>query len=101
MGIGGTIYLLSIGKPIKAIVMLGAFGLAGISDNIVKPLVLKGKTALHPFLGLISVLGGLKAFGVAGIFLGPVITALTIVLLQLFHHRVKTLRAEATKTSAD
>jgi predicted PurR-regulated permease PerM len=90
MGIGGTVYLFTTGQPIKAIVMLAAFGLAAVSDNVIKPLVLtKGKTALHPLLGLISVLGGLKAFGVAGIFLGPVITALTIVLLKLFHHRVK------------
>lgn len=97
MGAGGTIYLLIIGKPIKALIMLGFFGLAAISDNIVKPWVLKGRSSLHPFLGLLSVLGGLKAFGVAGIFLGPVITALTIVLLQLFHHRVKTLREETLK----
>jgi predicted PurR-regulated permease PerM len=97
MGVGGTIYLLIIGKPIKALIMLGFFGLAAISDNIVKPWVLKGRSSLHPFLGLLSVLGGLKAFGIAGIFLGPVITALTIVLLQLFHHRVKTLREETLK----
>jgi predicted PurR-regulated permease PerM len=97
MGAGGTIYLLIIGKPIKALIMLGCFGLAAISDNIVKPWVLKGRSSLHPFLGLLSVLGGLKAFGIAGIFLGPVITALTIVLLQLFHRRVKTLREETIK----
>jgi predicted PurR-regulated permease PerM len=97
MGVGGTLYLLIIGKPVKALIMLGCFGLAAISDNIVKPWVLKGRSSLHPFLGLLSVLGGLKAFGIAGIFLGPVITALTIVLLQLFHHRVKTLREETVK----
>ncbi len=97
MGAGGAIYLLVIGKPVKALIMLGCFGLAAVSDNIVKPWVLKGKSALHPFLGLLSVLGGLKAFGIAGIFLGPVVTALLIVLLQLFHHRVKTLREEAIK----
>jgi predicted PurR-regulated permease PerM len=91
-GFGGTIYLLATGHPIKALIMLGAWVLAGISDNIVKPLVLKGKVSLHPFLGLISVLGGLKAFGIAGVFLGPLITGLTIVLLQVFHHRVKAMR---------
>jgi predicted PurR-regulated permease PerM len=79
MGVGGTIYLLTIGKPVKALIMLGFFGLAAISDNIVKPWVLKGKSSLHPFLGLLSVLGGLKAFGIEGIFLGPVITGNKIV----------------------
>jgi predicted PurR-regulated permease PerM len=99
-GAGGTVYLLITGHPIKAIFMLAAFALAGVSDNIVKPLVLKGKASLHPFLGLISVLGGLKTFGIAGVFLGPLITALTIVLLQVLHHRVKTMREAAAKTSA-
>jgi predicted PurR-regulated permease PerM len=94
-GLGGTIYLLIIGHPVKAIIMMGAFALAGISDNIVKPMVLKGKASLHPFLGLLSVLGGIKTFGIAGIFLGPLITALTILLLQLLHHRVKTMRENA------
>jgi Predicted permease len=99
-GFGGTIYLLITGHPVKAIFMLAAFGLAAISDNIVKPLVLKGKASLHPFLGLISVLGGLKSFGIAGVFLGPLITALTIVLLQVLHHRVKTMREAATEQNS-
>ena len=100
-GLGGTLYLLATGKAVKAIVMLGAFGLAAISDNIVKPWVLKGRMSLHPFLGLLSVLGGIKAFGFAGIFLGPVITGLTITLLQLFHHSMKRSREKSAETSID
>jgi predicted PurR-regulated permease PerM len=97
-GIGGALYLLATGKVVHAIIMLIAFALAAISDNIVKPWVLKGRMSLHPFLGLLSVLGGIKAFGFAGIFLGPLITALTITLLQLFHHSFKTFREKSTET---
>ena len=100
-GLGGVLYLMASGKAVKAIVMLAAFGLAAISDNIVKPWVLKGRVSLHPFLGLLSVLGGIKAFGFAGIFLGPVITGLTITLLQLFHHSMKSSREKSVETSAD
>jgi predicted PurR-regulated permease PerM len=100
-GLGGTLYLLATGKTVKAIIMLAAFALAAISDNIVKPWVLKGKMSLHPFLGLLSVLGGIKAFGFAGIFLGPVITGLTITLLQLFHHSMKTFREQSAESPAD
>jgi predicted PurR-regulated permease PerM len=82
-GIAGTVYLLAKGRIGAAIVMLALFLLASVSDNIVKPWVLKGKTELHPMLGLLSVLGGLTVFGVAGLFLGPIITALTITFLQL------------------
>jgi predicted PurR-regulated permease PerM len=100
-GAGGAIYLLMTGETVKAIIMLGVFGLAAISDNIVKTWVLKGRMSLHPFLGLLSVLGGIKAFGFAGIFLGPVITGLTITLLQLFHHSLKNFREQSAETAAD
>jgi predicted PurR-regulated permease PerM len=79
--------------------MFGAYSLAGISDNIVKPWVLKGRMSLHPFLGLLSVLGGLRIFGLAGIFLGPLITALTITLLQLFHHRIQIFREQSAEST--
>lgn len=82
-GIAGIVYLFVKGKIVSAIIM-GAFLLvAALSDNVVKPWVLKGKTELHPMLGLMSVLGGLIAFGAAGLFLGPIITALTITIIQL------------------
>jgi predicted PurR-regulated permease PerM len=82
-GIAGTLYLLIKGKFVHAIIMAVFFLLASLSDNVVKPWVLKGKTELHPMLGLMSVLGGLTLFGAAGLFLGPIITALTITVIQL------------------
>jgi predicted PurR-regulated permease PerM len=87
--IGGIVYLLTQGRIGPAIGMTVAFVLAGTSDNIVKPWVLKGKTELHPLLGLLSVLGGLMAFGPSGVFFGPIITVLVIVLLQIVPHRIK------------
>lgn len=86
--IGGILYLLAAGTPVKALFMLLVFLMAGVSDNIVKPWVLKDRTEIHPLLGLVSVLGGLRLFGFAGLFLGPVITALSVVLIQLLRHRV-------------
>jgi predicted PurR-regulated permease PerM len=82
-GLGGAIYLWSQGNGTGALIMLAALGLASVSDNVVKPMVLSGETELHPLLGLISALGGLAVFGFAGLFLGPLFAALTIVLLKL------------------
>jgi predicted PurR-regulated permease PerM len=87
--IGGIIYLLTQGKIGAAIGMTVAFMLAGFSDNVVKPWVLKDKTELHPLLGLLSVLGGLLAFGPSGVFFGPIITVLVIVLIQVVPHRIR------------
>ncbi len=82
-GIGGVIYLIVTHHYAAAVGMGIAFFLASISDNIVKPWVLRGQAELHPLLGLISVLGGLGIFGFSGIFFGPLIAALTVAVLQL------------------
>lgn len=82
-GLGGTLFLLFNGKVIPAIIMFAIFLIASITDNVVKPWVLKGKTELHPLLGLLSVLGGMTVFGLTGIFLGPLVVALTISFIEL------------------
>jgi predicted PurR-regulated permease PerM len=62
----------------------------GISDNFTKAWVLKGSSQLHPYLGLLSVIGGLITLGVPGIILGPLIaTVFNAVMPILFDARDK------------
>lgn len=70
---------LSLGVP-------GAFFAAGIFDNVVRPFLLKGRgvTEMHPYISLIALLGGVHLFGVLGMFLGPVLMALLLALLQVW-----------------
>lgn len=86
-GLGAILYLLLNGHKGAALGMLVAMGLASVTDNIVKPLVLAGSVELHPLLGLLSALGGLVFFGFVGLFLGPLIAAFTIVLLDMIAQR--------------
>ena len=53
--------------------MLAIYGVSVVStvDNIIKPLVLHGQSNIHPLLALLSVLGGVKALGPIGVFVGP------------------------------
>jgi predicted PurR-regulated permease PerM len=62
------------------------FGVVVIStiDNILKPLIIGGRTKLHMLLIFFSVLGGIKYFGFIGFILGPLITALFISLLEIY-----------------
>lgn len=53
------------------------------SDNIVRPLVMKGQAEMHPLLALVSVFGAINLFGPTGIFLGPVIAAVFISFLRI------------------
>lgn len=85
-GLGGILYL-GLTQHYGAAVGMGVtFVIAIISDNIVKPWILKGQAELHPLVGLISVLGGLRLFGFAGLLFGPLIAALTIAVIQFVLH---------------
>jgi predicted PurR-regulated permease PerM len=65
---------------------LFVFGVLVISsvDNILKPLIIGGRTRLHMLLIFFSVLGGIKFFGFIGFILGPIITVLCISLLEIY-----------------
>lgn len=47
-------------------------------DNVVRPLVISGVTRIPFLLVLFGVLGGLTQFGLIGLFLGPIILAISL-----------------------
>ncbi len=83
-GPAGLILILS-GSYAKGIGLL-LFGMLVIStvDNIIKPLIIGGRTKLHILLVFFSVLGGIKFFGFLGFILGPLIAALCLSLLEIY-----------------
>jgi predicted PurR-regulated permease PerM len=74
-----------------AAVLLALYGALIVStiDNVIKPIVLHGRSNLHPLLAFLSVLGGLRALGPIGIFVGPMVVAFLYTLLQMFHREVE------------
>ena len=60
--------------------MLTAF--VGVVDNILKPLLIRRGVDLPLLLIIAGVIGGLVGFGVVGLFIGPVLLAVTYTLLQ-------------------
>ena len=50
-------------------------------DNFLKPLLISGSSPLPTLAVFIGVLGGLAAFGMVGLFLGPVVIALCLALI--------------------
>jgi len=70
-----------------AAIALAIYGAIIVStvDNIVKPVVLHGRSKLHPLLALLSVMGGIKALGPVGILVGPMIVAFLQTLLEMLH----------------
>lgn len=73
------------GSYVKAIVLLAVgAGVIGIVDNVVRPLLISGRAQLNGLLVFISVLGGIAAFGMVGIVLGPILVALGNAALEVY-----------------
>lgn len=74
-----------------AAVLLAVYGTLIVStvDNIIKPWILHGHSKLHPLLALLSVLGGIKALGPIGIFVGPMVVAFLQTLLEMLHNELE------------
>lgn len=54
-------------------------------DNYLRPRLLVKSVQVHPFIILLAIFGGLQAFGVIGLFLGPIIISFLIAVLQLYN----------------
>jgi len=54
----------------------------GSADNVLKPLLISGRAQITTLPVFFGVIGGLSAFGVIGMFLGPVVIALALALLR-------------------
>ncbi len=52
------------------------------SDNVIRPLVVSSSTNVSTLLVFVGVLGGISAFGFAGLFVGPVLLTLVGELLR-------------------
>lgn len=75
--------------------MLSGFGLltwsmliVGLVDNIIGPYLIGRGNNLHPFIVLLSVLGGIVLFGPIGFVIGPVIVTLFMALLEIYHQYI-------------
>jgi len=90
-----TIYVLLAVNLTKGIVGL-AVGFLIISsiDNFVRPLIMKDKIELPYIFLFFSILGGLVAFGFAGLFIGPTIFALFLTLLRIYEEKILRIKGE-------
>jgi predicted PurR-regulated permease PerM len=73
-----------IGSGILLLAMCG--GLAGTIDNLLRPLLLSGRSRLDGLMVFVSVLGGIAAFGMIGLVLGPIIFAMALAVLDVYTH---------------
>jgi predicted PurR-regulated permease PerM len=97
-----AVWLLLTGEVGRGIALL-AIGAGGISliDNFLRPILLAGRTQMNGLLVFISLLGGIAAFGLIGLVLGPVImaTAISFVDAYAMERRELTVTDDVPTTS--
>ena len=87
--------LIIMGDTLNGIMII-ALG-SGISqvDNFIRPHLFHGKTEMHTLLLFFSIMGGIVMFGLLGIILGPLISAIFISLLKVFEVGLRPEEKEA------
>jgi predicted PurR-regulated permease PerM len=77
-----VVWLYWSGQAVWGTVLLIFAVVAGTADNFLRPYLIKKGADLPLLLILAGVIGGLIAFGVIGLFIGPVILGITYTLLK-------------------
>jgi len=79
------IWLLVNGSTARGVILLAVgTGVVSAIDNVLRPALLSGRAQMNGLLVLISLLGGIAAFGLIGLVIGPVVVATMTSLLSAY-----------------
>ena len=89
LGVWGpaAIYLLMRGDYLSGLglILYGTF-VIGLVDNFLRPMLIGSRTKMPTIIIFFSVLGGIEAFGIIGLIMGPLIMAVFISVFEIFRH---------------
>lgn len=83
--IGAAIYLAFSEEYLRAILLTGwGVLIIGSADNVIRPLIIGERTQIPTVFLFFAILGGLRAYGFLGVFLGPVLIAILVAVLRIY-----------------
>lgn len=90
------VFLILSGHTVAGIVELlyGAAVVVGISDYVLRPLLIRGHGKTPALLTFVALFGGLEVFGVIGLILGPVVMGLALAMLRIYEQDALRRREE-------
>jgi predicted PurR-regulated permease PerM len=87
--IPGVLYLILTGQTTLGVGLLLWCGLVvGNIDNVLRPLLIGGNAGMPLPLLLVGILGGLFAYGLMGLIIGPLILTVLLFVLEEYHREV-------------
>jgi predicted PurR-regulated permease PerM len=84
-------YLLFFGAYGKALFLLlyGTFIISG-ADNVIRPLIIGGRTNIPTIFLFFGILGGMQVYGFLGVFLGPALIATLVAFIRIYREQYTT-----------
>ncbi len=90
-----VIYLFLIEEPLLAVALfVYSMIVVGLSDDYLRPILVDRYAELNPAVIILGVLGGVYAFGVMGLFYGPVVLGALIAVLDVMNDHYDRLEDE-------
>lgn len=78
-------YLILMGAPVRGVgLALWGTAVVGLSDDYLRPVIGGREADLNPGLFVLGIFGGVAAFGVMGVFFGPVILGALKALVEVY-----------------
>jgi predicted PurR-regulated permease PerM len=90
-----SVFLFASGHPMKGAFLLGWGAIVvGSADNVIRPLIVMGRVKLHPLILLFALIGGVREFGLIGLFIGPIVMSLIVALAGMLQDEVSEVKRE-------
>ena len=71
------------------VVVWGAVLIVGVADYVIRPKLLGSKVKMNELLVFVAIFGGIEAFGLLGLILGPIFVALFVSLVRIYEREYK------------
>ena len=85
MWLPAVIYLFAIDRTGAGVgLLIWCGGVVSLADNLLRPWLVGRDTKMPDLMILLGTLGGLFAFGTAGILIGPIVAALFMTVWQIY-----------------
>jgi predicted PurR-regulated permease PerM len=85
-----VLFLASQGHTGAAMFLAGwSVLLVGTIDHVVRPMLISGRASIPTLPVFLGVVGGLHAFGLLGLFVGPVVLSVLVALFRLEHEQLE------------
>ena len=83
-------------RPNRGLALIGICGfVVGLVDNVLRPLLLSGRTSVNGLIVFLGLLGGVGLFGFVGLVIGPIVLVIASTLLEALTRRPQDHRQQS------